>query len=361
MDLQRIKKLQSHIVNSILLKKKENLFYLSGKYLDPREDGRYLLVKKNSTVFFGTGLEKDEGVGKADALFHLAKYLKPSETLEIFGGFTFGEAKYLRKIVKGTKLKITVDREPVDSLRLVKDANELLLIKKSMQIVERVFALVRKEIKLSGMTEIQLAQFIQKKGLQLGAEDISFPAIVASGANAAVPHHVPGNKKLKKGESIILDFGFKYQHYCSDFTRTVFLGTVPQKLKTAYLQTELAYNEAINLINLNLSGVSQTTSFREGARAADVHNKAVEVFARKKLEKYFVHSLGHGTGLEIHELPYIHSKSKDMLQNGMVFSIEPGLYFPNIGGIRIEDLVYIQNGKCEKFINVPTSLKENVF
>src|SRR4029077_19340917 len=97
------------------------------------------------------------------------------------------------------------------------------------------------------MTEISLAQFIQKNGLRMGAEDISFPAIVASGANAAIPHHVPSSKKLRAGESIIIDFGFKYKHYCSDFTRTVFLKFAPKKLAEAYEQVEKAYNECLSL------------------------------------------------------------------------------------------------------------------
>ena len=92
----------------------------------------------------------------------------------------------------------------------------------------------------------------------------------------------------------------------------------------------------------------------------DVYQKSVDVLAEKHLEKYFIHSLGHGTGLEIHELPNLSPNSKDILQNGMVFSIEPGVYFKNFGGIRIEDLVYLEKGKVKKFINVPTNIKEMV-
>ena len=92
----------------------------------------------------------------------------------------------------------------------------------------------------------------------------------------------------------------------------------------------------------------------------DFYQKAVDVLAEKHLEKYFIHSLGHGTGLEIHELPNLSPKSQDILQNSMVFSIEPGVYFPKLGGIRIEDLVYLENGKVKKFINVPTSLKQAI-
>jgi Xaa-Pro aminopeptidase len=252
----------------------------------------------------------------------------------------------------------------VDFQRIIKEPGEIALIKKSMQIVERVFKLVRTEIKKPGMTENRLAQFIQTSGLKMGAEDISFPAIVASGINAATPHHVPSGKKLKAGESIIIDFGFKYKNYCSDFTRTVFLKHAPKKLAESYNEVEKAYNESIDFINQreiegSLPGLPRKAAFK-GTAAGDVYQKSVDVLAERHLDKYFIHSLGHGTGLEIHELPNLSPKSKDVLENGMVFSIEPGVYIKNFGGIRIEDLVYLKNGKVKKFINVSTKLTDNI-
>ena len=241
---------------------------------------------------------------------------------------------------------------PISVQRQIKEPDEIAAVKKSMQIVERVFFEVKKKLSRSAgprpaLREIDLAKLITSTGLKMGAQDVSFPAIVASGPNAAVPHHVPSVKKLKAGESIIIDFGFKYKNYCSDFTRTVFLKTVPKKLEMAYNQTEKAYNESF-------------TFAKAGVNAGDVYQKSVDVLKEKHLEKYFIHSLGHGTGLEIHELPNLSPNSKDVLKDSMVFSIEPGVYFPSLGGIRIEDLVYLENGKCKKFINVPTSLKDNV-
>jgi Xaa-Pro aminopeptidase len=206
------------------------------------------------------------------------------------------------------------------------------------------------------MTEIKLAQFIQVAGLKLGAEDVSFPAIVASGVNAAIPHHVPSQKKLKKGESIILDFGFKYKNYCSDFTRTMFLKKVHPKLETAHNQVEKAYLGSVKYFEGSLLGQPQKAAFK-GVKAGDVYQKAVEVLAEKNLDKYFIHSLGHGTGLEIHELPNLSPNSKDVLSDGMVFSIEPGVYIPKLGGIRIEDLVYLEKGISHKFIRIPTDLE----
>jgi len=241
MNTQRLKTLQKNLVKPILIKKKENLYYLTGRSFDYRAE-EYLLVTKKDVVGFGSGLETMDWIKKSDRLKNLKRYIGRSN-LDIEYGFTYGEGEYLK--YKGVKAKPF--RSVVDVMRQVKDADELGKIRKSMQIVEKVFALVKKEIVKPGMTEVKLAKFIQSSGLKLGAEDVSFPAIVASGANAAIPHHVPSEKKLKAGESIILDFGFKYQNYCSDFTRTVFLKTVPKKLELAYNQVEKAYNECLSL------------------------------------------------------------------------------------------------------------------
>ena len=373
----RIHKLQESLKNPILIKKKENLFYLTGRSFDYRAE-EYLLVKpaklintnkrrintKADVVAFGSGLENITWVKKSDRLKNIGEYLKGFKQLDIEWNFTLGELEYLKFKIKdkGLRLKIQPSRSEVDVMRQVKEAEELAKIKKSMEVVGKIFSLVRKEIsrgarsrsagKRLGITEIKLAQFIQNTGLKMGAEDISFPAIVASGANAAIPHHVPSTKLLKAGESIIIDFGFKYKNYCSDFTRTVFLKKVPKKLEIAYNQVEKAYNGSMNYIN--------QLPLMAAIKGENVYQKAVDILAEKKLDKYFIHSLGHGTGLEIHELPNLSPKSKDELKNGMVFSIEPGVYMPKVGGIRIEDLVYLKNNKVEKFINVSTKLGNQI-
>ncbi|MCL5666221.1 MAG: M24 family metallopeptidase [Patescibacteria group bacterium] len=353
---------------------------------------------KHRVVFFGDGLEKAERI-KQDRLKNIPLYLSKAATLQLEDEFTFAEYNYIKAKCKelSAKVKIWHVKSPVDFQRAIKDETEIRLIRKSMQIVEKVFSLVRKEIKKQGMAEKRLADFIKSAGLKLGAEDVSFPPIVASGANAAIPHHVPSGKKLKAGEPVILDFGFKYKNYCSDFTRTVFLKKISAKLETVYIQVEKAYWGAIDYINhqpVSLRGAPSAAEERRGnlplvkvkvasdyAKATSdrsspdkalpprndtgitgeqVYHKAVEILFQKHLEKYFIHSLGHGTGLEIHELPNLSPNSRDILQENMVFSIEPGVYLPRAGGIRIEDLVYFKNGGANKFINVPTKLKDNI-
>jgi Xaa-Pro aminopeptidase len=369
--MSKINTLLKNFKNPILIKKKENLFYLTGRTTDNRTD-EYLLLTKKMAVAFGSGLENIAWVKNSDRLKNIGKYLKGYKQLDIEYGFTYGEGEYLKRVTsdkvtgqRKAQIKIKPKTSVVDVMRQVKTREEIELVRKSMQIVERVFFETKKQLmntdKKRINTEILLAKFIEKRGLELGAHDLSFPAIVASGSNAAIPHHVPSNKKLKAGESIILDFGFKYKNYCSDFTRTVFIKKVgSKKMEEAYNQVEKAYLGSIDFCN-----VAQATGLLHNKagqlRAGDIYQKAVDILAEKKLDKYFIHSLGHGTGLEIHELPNLSPKSKDIMQNGMVFSIEPGVYIPKVGGVRIEDLVYLENVQVKKFINISTKLIDNIF
>ena len=382
----RIRKLQKSLINPILIKKKENLLYLTGRsfmhgYLlvkplpaSPYAKGRGTAVAPSfskegagGVIFLGDGLERIDGI-KSDFLKNVGKYISRKETLEVFGEFTYAEVKYIKFKNPRLKLKVTIKHDPVDYQRMIKEPEEIVNVGRSMRIVEKVFVLVKRRLmntdKKQTDTEIGLAKFIESSGLKMGASDLAFPAIVASGANASVPHHMPSTKKLKAGESIILDFGFKYKNYCSDFTRTVFLKSAPKKLADAYNQVEKAYNESIAFCNSNHPGPPEaghpSLKRRGMLQAGDVYQKSVDVLKEKHLEKYFIHSLGHGTGLEIHELPNLSPNSKDILKDNMVFSIEPGVYIPKVGGIRIEDLVYLEGGKVKKFINVPTDLKSNI-
>jgi Xaa-Pro aminopeptidase len=339
MATSRIKKLQKQISSPLLVVKKENLFYFTGQHF---VDG-WLLVTKKQTVFFGNGLEMIRGV-KSKLYSALPKYFRAGQKLNVEDSAKVEEWSYFKKKLKGVKL---VPASGVgERLRVVKSKAELADLEQAYKITAAVFAVVKLQLKKKQWTEEGLARYIRIWGLELGADEVSFDPIVAVGANAAIPHHRPGPTVLKRGQSIVLDFGFKVNGYCSDFTRTVFLGSVPPKLRAAYEEAETAYKLAFSFAAAGKAG-------------GEVDDVARSHLARAKLDKYFIHSLGHGTGLEVHELPHISPRSSEKLQNGMVFSIEPGVYFPNLGGIRIEDLVYLEKGKPQYFIKVPTDLKSN--
>lgn len=395
----RIGRLQRSLTSPLLIKKSENLLYLTGRSFihgwllvmpfvrhsesrdkSGRRISRSFAVTQDDIVFFGDGLEKVEKI-HTDKLENVRMYLGGYRKLRLEDNFSFAEANFLKKRLGAVELEPV--ESPVEKLREIKDAGEIGRLRASGKIVEKVWQQVKKDLLKKIWTEAGLAARIVDLGRSFGAESVSFDPIVAAGANAATPHHVPGFKKLSAGEPIIMDFGFKYKGYCGDFTRTVFLTRAPKKWVEIYNQVEKAHAESVRFVSSHNSSqpplirsagsgqASRGGAARAGSslkasgagraiKASEVYQKAVEVLAEKHLDKYFIHNLGHGTGLAIHERPYLSPASEDIFKNGMVFSIEPGVYLPQLGGIRIEDLVYLDREKVKNFFASPTDIKSNI-
>ncbi len=337
----RIKRLQKLISGPVLVTNPENLQYLTGREFI---DESFLLITPKRAVLFGGSLEKVSGI-KTDHLRNIGRYVKSGSELHVEGGLRIGERDYIKKHAKGLRLK--VEPSAVRKMRLIKDAAELRELQEVYAIGTKVFSQIKKVLPEKPWTEIELARFIKLAGLKLGADDVSFPAIVASGTNSAIPHHKPTTKLIKNGEPIVLDFGFKVNGYCSDFTRTVFVKRAAAKIANMYVATEQAYQAGLKAVESGAIGAAPDAAARK-------------ILKRHGFAKYFIHSLGHGTGLAVHEAPGLHPRSTDILENGMVFSIEPGVYIPRVGGIRIEDLVYLKNGTPHYFSQVSTNFKDMV-
>lgn len=210
---------------------------------------------------------------------------------------------------------------------IVKTSEELAKIRKAADIIDDVFDYVLGEL-TEGVTEIEISNKIHDKIVALGGRGESFETIVAFGKGGAEPHHVPTDKKLEKGEFITIDMGAIYDGYCSDFTRTMAYGEVTDEMKKVYEIVLQAYR-------LAMAGV------KEGAGC-----KAVDSLAREyiKLCGYgdnYIHGTGHGVGTEIHEAPFVNTRSEEVLQNDSVITIEPGIYIPDGFGIRIEDMIVV--------------------
>ncbi|MFZ4619758.1 MAG: M24 family metallopeptidase [Bacteroidota bacterium] len=218
-----------------------------------------------------------------------------------------------------------------ESLRSVKDTSELRTLKHAFDISDSVFDQILDIIE-PGMTELELSAEISYLHKSFGAENDSFDVIVASGMRGSLPHGTATTKKLKRGEFITLDFGCLFNGYHSDMTRTVCLGKPTAEMKKVYSIVQDAQQRSCDAV-------------RSGVRARDLDSIAREIITKAGYGKEFGHSLGHGVGLEIHELPRIAPKSTDILAEGNVITIEPGIYIPKKFGIRIEDtLVVRQNG-----------------
>ncbi len=253
---------------------------------------------------------------------------------------SFSETKYadyLKLSEVGVEL-INAD-DGFKSAMTVKNEWEISCIQKACEIAEDAFNALLPEIK-EGMTETEVAALLEYKMRTLGAQGLSFETIVAFGAHAAVPHHETGETKLKFGDEILIDFGCKVNGYCSDITRTFLFGDdgKHEEFKKAYAAVLTAHNLVKEKLTAGMSG-------KEGDAIAREYLKS------QGLGELFTHSLGHGIGLNVHEYPGVSPRSDVVLQNGMVFSDEPGVYKAGEYGIRIEDTVTLKNGKVTSFMS----------
>jgi len=231
----------------------------------------------------------------------------------------------------------------VEDVRAIKDAEELALIEEAVALADRCFEHILPQLK-PGVTEREVAWRMEVFMREQGAEGLAFPTIVASGPNGAMPHARPTDRPLSAGEFVTLDFGCVWKGYCSDMTRTVFLGEPTPRHRELY---DL-------VLRAQETGVS---AVRPGRTGREVDAAARQVIADAGYGEAFGHGLGHGVGLEVHEeVPRLSTRSQTVLAPGMVTSVEPGVYLPGWGGIRIEDLVVVTEDGCRVLTKSPKQL-----
>jgi len=249
----------------------------------------------------------------------------------------------LRKAA-GAGVRWVDDGNAVEFLRIVKDVGEIAIMADAATLIDSVVRAVYKQIK-PGISELDIAAEIDYQMRRKGAAGPSFETIVASGERSAWPHARPTNRRLGKNELVLLDQGAILRGYCSDITRTVFLGESPQRVRRLYHAVWEAQQAAKGAI-------------RPGATAGDVDQAARRALERAKLGPYFMHSTGHGLGLEVHEGPRVGKGSTAVLQEGMVITVEPGIYLEGFGGIRIEDDVVVTRNGYRDLTTAPRELLE---
>ncbi|NJE25376.1 aminopeptidase P family protein [Thermococcus sp. MV5] len=316
-----------------------NLYYLTGMNPQATEERLFLLVvnKEGESTLIAPKLYENE-IKWEEAIFW-SDNENPYEILDnVLSSLNLKTGKILIEDTMRASFLINIEHLlknyelfPLSivtrEMRIYKDDEETKLMKKAAQIADEVFYEVI-NIDLEGKTEKQVALEIEFL-LREQSEGIAFDPIVAAGENAANPHHTPGERKIRRGDLVILDFGAKYKGYCSDITRTVAIGEVNEKLKEIYEIVKEAQERAFQ-------------SVHRGIRAKEVDSAARDYITKAGYGKYFIHRTGHGLGLEVHEEPYISATSGTVLEDGMVFTIEPGIYLPGIGGVRIEDDVIVK-------------------
>jgi len=228
-------------------------------------------------------------------------------------------------------------------MRAVKDSEELEAITIAESIGDKAFEHILSYIK-PGCSEKEIALEIEYFMRKNGADDISFDSVVATGSHGAMPHAEPDTRTVKKGDFIVLDFGCVYKGYCSDMTRTVSVGKATEEMKRVYNTVLRAQQTSLDMI-------------RAGVKACDVHNNAQRIID-EIYPRSFGHSLGHGVGLNVHERPNLSPKNDKILEKGNVITVEPGIYLSGFCGVRIEDLVIVEDGGYKNLTSSSKNLIE---
>jgi Xaa-Pro aminopeptidase len=221
----------------------------------------------------------------------------------------------------------------IERARMIKDEDEIGLLCSAIRVAEDLFGVATRAIR-PGVPEIQVAAEMEYAARRAGAEGMSFETIIASGPRSALPHGRASTAQIPRKGFVVCDFGIILAGYCSDMTRTVHVGKPSAGMRRIYDSVWEAQEAAIQAV-------------RPGVDAGKVDSAARHVLSRRGFGKYFSHSTGHGVGLEIHEMPRIAARQNEPLLAGMVITIEPGVYIPGVGGVRIEDMVRVTDNGCE--------------
>ncbi|MFA5628958.1 MAG: aminopeptidase P family protein [Dehalococcoidales bacterium] len=343
---KRISKLREILkeknLDAVLISQPQNRYYLSGF----SGSAGYLLITQNNTVL-ATDFRYVEQVKEQSPLYTLFQITDGIDKWfpEITGGLniktlgfepgdiTIEKFQNFSSAIQKSGIELDMIPLPgaVEKIRAVKDAAEIVCIEQAVKIADKAFEHLESII-CPGMTELDVAWELEKALREAGSETVPFEIIVGSGPNAALPHAYPTERRIKAKEPIVIDFGAKYKGYCSDCTRTLCLGGADN-----------TFNEIYKIVlEAQLHAIANIAEGTTGAEA--------DYFARSIIDKAghgaaFGHSLGHGIGLVAHEKPALHRTSADILTENMVFTIEPGIYIPGWGGVRIEDTVVLKNGK----------------
>lgn len=241
-----------------------------------------------------------------------------------------------------------VDAEPeISALRAVKSPAEIAAMRASLDCMQRAFLTAKKRWRI-GMTETEVKNDLEWEMRKNGAQDTSFETIVAVGPNASLPHAHAGNRKIQAGKMLLIDFGALLDRYCSDLTRTMWAGEIPAVWRKRYLAVLEAQQAGIEAI-------------RAGVHGSDVHRRAVEVFKKYKMADKFTHGLGHSIGLVVHENPRLSAIWDKPLVAGNIVTVEPGVYFPGSGGIRVEDMALVTKNGAEILSSLPKDIDSAVF
>ena len=250
---------------------------------------------------------------------------------------SWGESEQIRRYAP--KLRLTPIQSHIRKLRVQKDRDEIAYLRKACGISDRALATILHMLR-PGVRESEIASELEYQMRQFGASQTAFETIVASGPRSALPHGIASNRRIKRGDLVVIDFGADYGGYKADITRTFVIGPPNAKQLRIWKAVFEAQKRGIHAV-------------RPGIHANRIDKHCRGFLARKGLGKWFVHGTGHGVGLDIHEAPTVSSKNREVLLTGMVITVEPGVYLPGWGGVRIEDTLLVTKNGVESLTQSP--------
>ena len=300
-------------------------------------DGRYITQAKEET----SGIEVLEYQEKIEGITNVLSH-HPSLTVG-FEATTVTVDTYTRLKNRLEKITLKPLPEEIKAIRAVKTAVEIAKIETAAAIASRALVSVLARIR-AGMTEREIAADLDSTMIQCGAEAVAFPTIVASGKSSAWPHARPGLRKIQAGDVMMIDYGAVFEGYHSDETCTFVIGRADSKQKDVYQVVKEAHDGALKAI-------------RAGISCHEIDRIARSCIEEHGFGESFSHGTGHGVGLDVHEFPRIAATSKNILEAGMVVTVEPGVYIPDLWGIRIEDLVLVKEGGSAVLSKIPKKFK----
>lgn len=355
MENQRISRVinlmqQMHLSQTII-SSPASVFYLTGKWIYPGERMVAVLLKSSGEItLFANRLFALKGIidiplieydDTEDCIALLADML----TSGLVGIDKDWPSRFtIRLIEKRNDIKPVIGSPCIDGARLCKDYNEISLMRESSLKNDAAIQRTISQLRI-GMTENEAAEIYIKESTLLGSSSPSFSPLICFGANCAEPHHSSDSTILENGNSIILDVGLTWKSYCSDMTRTVFIGKASDEQKHVYETVQKA----------NAAG---RAAVHPGVPLRDIDKAARKVIENAGYDKYFIHRTGHGIGLEVHEYPDVSASSDAVAAPGMIFSVEPGIYLPGRFGVRVEDLVVVTEDGCETLNKASRELLE---
>jgi Xaa-Pro aminopeptidase len=359
------KKLRENNIKGLVVFKDENIFYLTGFY--GRDTGSIAVITEKETVLLTHFIYFEHSSNSVSAdnarivMFLSQKFKKLSEELNqmdikscSFEGNSISYDSFLKagEVLKENGIEVTSKSGLVEGLRIIKDEYEIEAIKKACKITLDAFELVLGEssANIRKFSEIELALEIEKNMIKNGASGRSFDFVVANNQASSLPHYDPSKKIIDLG-ILLFDMGCKYENYCSDFSRTIFIDGQegfknPEKIEKLKQIYDIVLQAQIKAVK----------ACRAGMTCKELDHISREYIEEKGYGKCFGHGLGHGIGLDVHELPVVSFIDDTILKENMVITIEPGIYIEGIGGVRIEDIVLVKDEGCENFYGDSKSL-----